>query len=51
MRTLTVIFLLAAVVCFALAVIGVEQRRVRLVAFGLLCFVLVPLIAAFQRVS
>lgn len=43
---LTVILLLAALVCFLLAAFGVPTSRVSIGWIGLACWVLVPLLAA-----
>jgi hypothetical protein len=45
---LTVVLYLIAAICFALAALNVDGRRVNLVAVGLLAWVLVPLIGAIQ---
>lgn len=46
---LTVLLLLGAFICFALAAIGVPAGRVNLIAAGLALFVLVPLINAWPN--
>lgn len=46
MSTLFLILYLLAAVFFALAAFGVVVSRINLVALGLLCWVLVPLISA-----
>jgi hypothetical protein len=45
MKTIDLILLVVAAVCFALAGLNVGHPRVNLVALGLLAWVLVPLIA------
>lgn len=49
MELLTVVLLLIGAICFGLAAFGVASR-VNLVAAGLLAWILVPLIGAFQHV-
>lgn len=50
MPVLDLVLLLLAAVCFAAAAFGVTAR-VNLLAAGLLCWVLVPLLAAVQAVA
>lgn len=50
MELLVVVLLLIGAVCFALATFGVAAR-INLVAAGLLAWILVPLISAFQAVQ
>lgn len=45
-RVMTVILLVAALVCFILAALGVKAR-VNLIALGLACWILPSVIAAF----
>lgn len=49
MELLVVVLLLIGAVCFGLSAFGVPAR-VNLLALGLLAWILVPLIAAFQHV-
>lgn len=48
---ITFVLLLASAVCFAAAAAGVPTSRVNLMAAGLFFWVLIPLIAAFNRLS
>lgn len=41
------LLLLIGFICFTLAAVGVSASRVNLVALGLACWILIPLIAAF----
>jgi hypothetical protein len=48
MRTLDLILYLIAAILFALAALNVASARVNLIAAGLFCWVLVPLIAVIN---
>ena len=45
----TFVLLLVAAILFAAAALGVSSSRVNLVAAGLFCWVLVPLLAAVPK--
>ena len=50
MTPLYLVLLAAAAVCFLLAAVGVAAPRLNLLAFGLLCLTLVPLIQTMKEI-
>lgn len=50
MTTLYLLLLLLAAVFFALSAFGVSAQKVNLLALGLFCWVLVPLLQTLQKV-
>ena len=51
MNVLHFLLLLAGAVFFALAMFGAVVGRVNLTAAGLLCWILIPLITAFDKLA